>query len=95
MGKSYLERYIDNHIIREFSFKQNHRYFLDISDVDEYEKDMLIEKLLEHDPVVKDLILDRIQEIINNRLPFVELEDNYERGLRPIQDRQTGELQWV
>ena len=51
--------------------------------------------MLKYDPTATDLLLDRMQDLINERLPLIEAKENISRGLRPIHDSQTGEASWV
>lgn len=91
----YLNSYIDNNIIREYAKKTRDGYSLFVSDLDNHEKENLIDILFEHDPATKEFLLSRIEELIEERIPWVETEDNYEKGLTPIHDNQTGEVMWV
>jgi hypothetical protein len=80
-----LISYIDNNIIREYAIKTSDGYSLHIVDLDEHEKSNLIDRLFSHDPILKELILDRAQELINERIEEVEAEDNQEKKF-PLED---------
>jgi hypothetical protein len=89
-----LSSYIDNNLIREHAQKTKDGYSLHIVDLNNHEQENLLSWLFNHDYHVKELILDRAQELINERIPFVESKDNYANGLYPTHDKQTGEVNW-
>jgi hypothetical protein len=93
MDKSLIS-YIDNSIIGEYAYKIEDGLCLYIDDLDNHEQENLISRLFAYDPVIKELILDRAQELINQRLPFVESKNNYNNGLYPSHDKTTGEVKW-
>lgn len=91
---SLLLSYIDNNIIREYSHKTFYGLSLQINDVEEKDQENFLSLLFAHDPIARDLILDRAQQLIEERIPFVEAKENYSHGLYPIHDNQTGEVKW-
>lgn len=91
----YISRYIDNQIIREHAYKGRDGLSLGVCDLPDNELSSLIEVLLTKDPITRDIIEERVQELINARIPFVEARDNVNQGLKPIHDSQTGEVMWV
>ncbi len=93
--RSYVDKYIDSTIIRENAVKTSDGYIVDIDSIDEKEQENLLSVLFQHDPATKDLILDRMQQLIDERIPLVECSDKYEAGLRPIHDSVNGDVRWV
>lgn len=91
----YITSYIENNVIREYASKTRDGYSLDVCDLSKHEISNLTEILLSHDPATRDILLDRIQEIINSRIPFVESQDYYDKGLTPVLDKVTGEVNWI
>lgn len=94
MNKS-LTSYIENNIIREYATKTVDGYSLDVSDLDSHEKNNLVDWLFTHDEIIKELILDRAQELIDQRISFVESKDRYNNGYVPSIDKINGEVTWV
>jgi hypothetical protein len=95
MSINPLSKYIDNTIIHEYADKNiSQGYSLDISSLTEHEKSNFVHMLMQHDPVFQDQVSERMQELIEERIPFVESQDNYDSGLIPKIDKQTGEVQW-
>ena len=90
-----LKSFIDNSIIREYAFKGRNGYSLDISDVDAHDQENFYDLLFSRDEVLRSMILDRMQTLINERIDLVEHEDAYTQGLKPIHDSQTGEVTYV
>lgn len=90
-----LTSYIDKNIISQHAYKSRDGYSLQVCDLEENEKLHLLERMLKHDSLTSELLLDRMQDLINERIPFVEARENISRGLRPIHDSQTGEVSWV
>lgn len=90
----YLRRYIDS-LIREYKDNSNQFYSIDSTTLPLSEKQNLVDLLYLHDPVVNEAIESRIAEILEERLPWVETEDMYEKGFFPRHDSQTGEVNWV
>lgn len=93
--KDYVTRYIDNQIIREHAYKSQRGYLLYVGDLPDNELSNLLDVLLTQDEVTRELLLERVQELIDQRIPTVEAQDNVNRGLKPLHDSQTGEVSWV
>lgn len=90
-----LDRYVDNEIIREFANKIGNSYVVDIDGIETTLQKQFLDLLFEKDPVTKNIVLDRLQEVVDERIPWVESEDHYGQGLRPLLDAQTGEVIWL
>ena len=75
--------------------KSRDGYSLQVCDLEDHEKAHLLDWMFKYDPIATDLLLDRMQDLINERIPFVEARENVNRGLRPVHDNQTGEVSWV
>ena len=91
-----LNKYIEVNIIDEYATKNIlNGYELNVSDLPANELSNLIDKLVTDDEVTKDFILDRIQDLIDERLPLIEMQDRYEAGYRPTQDQGNGEITWI
>jgi len=93
--KKILSNYIEHSIIDEYADK-NHfdGYSLHINDLPKNEIENFLSMLFDHDEVTKDLILDRMHELIDSQLPIKECKDKYEQGYVPVQDRNNGEIFW-
>lgn len=75
-----LNKYIDNSLIQEYAHKDFEQgYLLDAVDLPKHEQANFLSMLLEHDEILKEKILDRMQELINSRIPEVESEDQFWR----------------
>jgi hypothetical protein len=66
-----------------------------IHDVEPLEQENIITYFFNNDPETKARFLDYVQELIDERLITRECEINYENGLRPTHDSQTGEVRWI
>jgi hypothetical protein len=95
MMNKQLSSYIDHNVIQEHGCKTRDGYALQVCDLDEHEKAHLLDRMFKYDPAAIDLLLDRMQDLINERLPFIDARENVSQGLRPIHDGQTGEVTWV
>lgn len=93
--RNYVDKYIDSNIIRENAIKTPNGYIVEVESIDNHEKESFLSVLFEHDATTKELILDRMQKLIDSRLPLVECSDKYEAGLRPVLDSVNGDVQWV
>lgn len=91
---SKLKSFIDR-TIRSYASYECGVYTMDIDSIMRADHIVFIDHLLEHDPITDEMVRDRMQELINERLPWVESEDNYARGLRPLHDGITGEVSWM
>ncbi len=90
-----LSSYIDTNIIDENANKKSRDgYVLDIQELNEHDIDNFLTFLFKNDEALKELILDHMQELIDERLPIVECQDKYDAGYWPIQDRNNGEIFW-
>lgn len=88
------ERYIDM-IIRDNAKEDGFSYSLMIDDLSKFEQDGLVTYLLSKDPESREMILERVQDLINERIDLIYCEDKYQAGKRPIVDRINGETRWV
>jgi hypothetical protein len=91
---SQLKSFIDR-TIRSYATYHCGVYSMDIDDLVRADCIAFIDRLLEYDTLTDEMLRDRMQELINERLSWVETEDNYARGLRPIHDSTTGEVSWI
>lgn len=91
-----IKKYIERNLIDEYAYKSlKHGYSLDICDLPPNEISHFLDILFKHDYHTRDLILDRMQDLINERLPFAECQAKYDAGLVPIQDQVNGEVNWI
>lgn len=91
-----IRKYIERILISEHAYKSFAAgYSLDVTDLPKNEIENFLDILFEQDYHTRDLILDRMQDLINERLPFVECQDRYEAGYVPIQDQSNGEINWI
>lgn len=91
-----IKKYIERCLIDEYAYKSfKNGYSLDVSDLPENELSNFLDMLFKHDYHTRDLILDRMQDMINERIPFVECQNKYDSGLIPVQDRINGEISWI
>lgn len=93
--KNTIEKYIDTCLIDEYADKDFEcGYSLDIVSLSNHEQSNFLDFLIKNDSATKDLILDRMQELIDQRLPRVEAQARYDSGLRPRIDQINGEVIW-
>jgi hypothetical protein len=90
-----IKSYIDNQIIREYAYKSKQGYSLWSDDIEKNELENLVDFLFAHDEETQNFMHGRIQQLLNERLPLVEAEDAYDKGLVPVQDKKTGEVSWT
>lgn len=91
-----IRNYIEKVIINEHAYKSFHNgYSLSVSDLPKNDLENLLDVLFKHDYHTRDLILDRMQELIDERMPFVESQARYDAGYRPVQDQTDGSINWV
>lgn len=91
-----IRSYLDHCLLDEYAFKSRHDgYSMDVSDLPENEIANFLDVLLKHDPVMRELVHDRMQDVIDERLPIYESHDRYARGYVPQQDMQTGVFNWI
>lgn len=69
-------------------------YKLEVIDIADPIQAEAINYLVDNDNVTRDLILDRLHDLIQSRLDIVYAKDQYIAGKTPIQDQQTGEIKW-
>ncbi len=91
-----IRNYIEKVLINEHAYKSfNNGYSLDVTDLPANELDNFLDMLFKHDYHTRDLILDRMQDLINERLPLLECRDKYDAGYVPVQDNINGEINWI
>jgi hypothetical protein len=94
--KNKIERYIDSEIIADHAFKSfRFGYSIDIETLSKNEKENFLDFLFENDPVTKEIILNRMQELVEMRLPRIEAQERYDSGLKPHLDAINGEVIWT
>lgn len=91
-----IRKYIERNLIDEYAYKSvKHGFSLDVCDLPTHELNNFLDMLFKNDFHTRDLILDRMQELINERLPLAECQAKYDAGLMPIQDMINGEINWI
>lgn len=86
-------RYIDS-LIRNNATCDNDGYHLFVDDLDNNNCEEAIRNLLNFDKETQNIIKDRIQELINERIDIIYAKDQYDIGKRPFIDNQNGEVSW-
>ncbi len=89
-GSNYINR-----IISDNASKNGCILSLDVSEIGEHDQESLVSMLFKHDSVTREIIQNRIQDLIDEKLPWIENDWNYSRGLIPLHDKQTGEVIWT
>jgi hypothetical protein len=90
-----IRKYVERCLIDEYAIKNlQSGYSLDINDLPETEIQNFLDLLFKNDPILQEAIKDRMQDLINQRISFVELQARYDSGLMPIHDKVTGEVTW-
>lgn len=84
---AYIDETIRSHRTKD--------YELSIKNLPIIDQINILDFLFLRDKDTRELILERMQDLIEYRLPFVETEDKYEAGLKPRHDSQTGEVIWL
>lgn len=88
------ERYIDM-IIHENAMEDGFSYNLMVNDLTKFEQDGLVTYLLNKDPESREIMLDRVQDLINERIDLLYCEDKYQAGKKPLIDKINGETRWI
>lgn len=86
-----INKYIDRELIEEHATD----FILDVDNLPKNTQENFLDILIKHDPIMRDIVLDRMQQVVNQRLEVAEQEDKYFKGYEPIEDNQTGETIWV
>ena|ERR1700685_165321 len=93
---SKLSRYINSCIIDEYAEKGHpDGYYLDVTKLPAHEINDFLNALMENDGAAREMILDRMQELVDSAIPFVESRDNFDAGFIPMHDPMTGEVSWI
>lgn len=93
--RNSIEKYIDTCLISEYADKDfKHGYSLEVANLSDHEKSNFLDLLFRNDPVLKEMALDRMQELIEQRLPRIEAQDRYDAGFKPRIDHINGEVIW-
>jgi|SRR5882724_394248 len=91
-----INSYIDHNIIDEHAFKSFRiGYSLDVSEMPSHDLENFLDFLLQHDPVTKEIVLERMQVLVDSRLPIKECEARYSAGYVPSIDHINGETMWT
>lgn len=90
------QKYVDLCLIDEYADKDfTYGYSLDVTSLPTHEQENFLDFLFENDEVMKEIVLDRMQELIEQRIPWVESQDKYDAGFKPIVDQNNGEVSWI
>jgi hypothetical protein len=74
-----LNTYIDRCIIEEYATKSiTDGYSLSVDDLPNSELSTLVDRVLDSDTELKEIFLNHIQKLINNRIPYVESDSMYD-----------------
>ena len=91
-----IRKYIERNLIDEYAYKSfKNGFSLDVCDLPEHDINNFLDLLFKHDYHTRDLILNRMQELIDERLPLAECQAKYDAGLVPVQDQINGEVNWI
>ena len=90
--KSYIEDFIRDNAHKDIQSGYDLNTNCDLS---KYVQDELIKNLIKLDRKdIRSLILDHAQNLIDQRILFVENQDRYSNGFLPTMDPINGELSW-
>jgi hypothetical protein len=89
-----VRKYIDS-LIRDHVENNSINYELSIHDLSKHEKESFMDFIYDHDKHFQDIVHEYLDELIYERIGFVNSEDNYNRGLKPVNDPINGEIEWV
>jgi hypothetical protein len=93
--KRIIASYLENSLIDEYANKKDRDgYSLEIYDLPKTEIDNFLTFLFEHDEILHERILDRMQELLDAQLPIKECKDKLSKGYIPLQDQSNGEIFW-
>lgn len=88
--KSFIENFIRENAKKDILQGYDLHAYCDLSRDDQ---DELISNLLNLDQEnIRDIILDHAQNLIDERMPFIETEDRYEKGFISQVDPINGEI---
>jgi hypothetical protein len=80
-----INSYIDVCLIDEYAEKDfENGYSLDVDSLPENERANFLDRLMQEDTTVRDLVLYHMQKLIDERLPEREAEDRQHAGLKLI-----------
>lgn len=86
MSKLNLNKYIDVCLIDEYATKSfEDGYTLDIDDLPDHEIENFLDRLMQDDTTVRDLVRYHMQQMIDARLPECEVEDRSNAGISLVQ----------
>ena len=89
--KSYINICVlDEHAYKSFS----NGYSLDVADIPKHDLQSFLDFLFDNDPATRELVLDRMQSLIDQQLPVYECKDRYGKGYVPHVDQINGEVTW-
>ncbi len=88
-----INSYIDLILIDQYAHQS--KYDLEACALSTEEQQNFLDLLFLYDPILKEMALDRMQELLNYRLERRELQDNYDKGLKIIHDPVNGEVTWI
>jgi len=90
------QSYIDTCVLDEHAYKSfNYGYSLDVADIPKNDLENFLDFLFENDPATRELILERMQTLIEERLPIFECKHRYRAGYVPRVDHVNGEVTWA
>ncbi len=91
-----LTKYIDLILIDDHADKDlKHGVSLDVNTLPIYEFNNFLEKLIQHDPIMDEIIRNRMQELIDRRISIVESKYRYDSGVKAIHDHVNGEIKLI
>jgi hypothetical protein len=81
-----LNKYIDICLIDEYANKSfEDGYTLDLDDLPDHEISNFLDRLMQEDTTVRDLVRYHMQQMIDARLPECEVEDRSRAGISLVQ----------
>ncbi len=89
--KKYINLFLSHNIVKDYNGNDT----IEIDSLTAQERLYFFEFAIQKDEILKELILDRLQCLIDENLPLIEAQKKYDSGLRPLHDAVNGEVTWI
>ena len=88
-----LQRELDD-LIDSYAIK-GAEWYMSAGDIPRLEQDSLVDYLFNNDPVTREMLIERIQDLLDSRINDKQTKSNRDKGLKSYIDKINGETRFI
>jgi len=89
--RRYISLFLEDHIVKDYNGDDT----IEIDSLTTQERRDFFECAVKQDQILNELILDRLQALLDENLPIISSQKKYDAGFIPLHDAVNGEVMWL